>query len=159
MAADELDARDEAVDQRALVGEREGVGDEFEALGEEGLAAGAVAVVEGFEGGGFGLLEGLEAGPPEEKVGGQGTPELVATQLERLGKVLFEKGLEAIGESGAFVDDGAAVEDGLLESPGLGVLRAPGFEFVVVGEEQLGQVLGVLGVIFGATGDEGTSGG
>ncbi len=43
------------------------------------LAAGAVAVVEGFEGGGFGLLDGLEAGPLEEEVGGQGAPELVAT--------------------------------------------------------------------------------
>ena len=47
------------------------------------------------------------------------------------------------------------MKDQLLDRAGLAVFGRPGFEFVVVGQEQLGQVEGVLGVVFGAAGDEG----
>lgn len=155
LAADELNAEDEIVDQGAFVGQGHGFCDEVQALSDEVRTAGAVDVIEGLQGGRFGFLDRPETGPAEEEVGGQGTPEFFATQVECLRKVLFEKGLEAIGEAGAFVDDGAAVEDGLLESTRLRTFRTPGFESVVVGEEQLGQVFGILGIILGPAGDEG----
>ena len=68
---------------------------------------------------------------------------------------MFEKGLEPVGQGRALIDHGAAVQDQLLQPPGLGVLGHPGLEFVGVSEEQFGQVLGILAVVLGATGDEG----
>jgi hypothetical protein len=60
----------------------------------------------------------------------------------------------AVGQAGAFVHHGAAMNDQLLDGAGLGVFGRPGFEFIVVSPEQLGQVASVLGVVFGAAGDE-----
>jgi hypothetical protein len=45
--------------------------------------------------------------------------------------------------------------DQLLDGAGLAVFGRPGFEFVVVSQEQFGQVARVLGVVFGAAGNEG----
>src|SRR5437868_3665149 len=45
--------------------------------------------------------------------------------------------------------------DQLLELAGLAVVGLPGFEFVVMAQEQLGQILGILAVVLGAAGDEG----
>ncbi len=47
------------------------------------------------------------------------------------------------------------MKDQLLHGAGGAVLGRPGFEFGVVGQEQFGQVVGVLGVVLGAAGDEG----
>ena len=47
------------------------------------------------------------------------------------------------------------MEDQLLDGAGGAVLGSPGFEFVGVAVEQIGQVMGVLGVVLGAAGDEG----
>src|SRR5437867_10241525 len=44
--------------------------------------------------------------------------------------------------------------DQLLELAGLAVVGLPGFEFVVMAQEQLGQILGVLAVVLGAASDE-----
>ncbi len=79
---------------------------------------------------------------------------ILAAQDQSLGKVLFQEGLEAVGQLGAFVDDGAAMKDRLLDGAGLAVFGRPGFEFIVVSQEQFGQVASVLGVVFGAAGDE-----
>jgi hypothetical protein len=63
--------------------------------------------------------------------------------------------LKAVGQSGAFVDHGSAMDHQLLEQAGLAVLGAPGLELVWVVEQQLGQVLGILAIVLGAAGDEG----
>ena len=43
----------------------------------------------------------------------------------------------------------------LLHGAGGAVLGRPGFEFGVMGQEQVGQVIGILGIVLGAAGDEG----
>ena len=43
----------------------------------------------------------------------------------------------------------------LLHGAGGAVLGRPGFEFGVMGQEQVGQIIGILGVVLGAAGDEG----
>ncbi len=45
--------------------------------------------------------------------------------------------------------------DQLLQQAGLAVVGLPGFEFVVMGQEQFGQILRILAVVLGAAGDEG----
>ena len=45
--------------------------------------------------------------------------------------------------------------DQVLELAGLAVVGLPRFQFVVMAQEQLGQILGILAVVLGATGDEG----
>ena len=47
------------------------------------------------------------------------------------------------------------MKDQLLESAGLAVFGSPGFEFILMVEEQLGQVTSVFSIILGAAGDEG----
>ena len=47
------------------------------------------------------------------------------------------------------------MKDQLLYGAGGAVVGGPGFELGVVGQEQLGQVIGVFGVVLGAAGDEG----
>jgi hypothetical protein len=89
LAAQELDPQDEALDQGSLVGDRHGLGHQGQALLQELGAAGAVEIVELFEGGGLGLLDGLEAGPLEQEAGGQRAPEVLAAQNQGLGEVLF----------------------------------------------------------------------
>jgi hypothetical protein len=63
--------------------------------------------------------------------------------------------LEAVGQAGALVNDGTAVKDQLLHRTGLAVLGSPGFEFGVMSQEQVGQVVGIGGVVLGAAGDKG----
>ena len=78
------------------------------------------------------------------------------------GKYCFKRAWRRLVRPGAFVDHGAAMKDRLLDRAGLAVFGRPGFEFVVVSQEQFGQVERVLGVVLGAAGDEGladTSGG
>src|ERR1043166_7932809 len=43
----------------------------------------------------------------------------------------------------------------LLNGAGGAVLRSPGFELILMGQHQLGQVAGILAVVLGAAGDEG----
>ena len=43
----------------------------------------------------------------------------------------------------------------LLHGAGGAVLGRPGFEFGVMGQEQIGQIVGILGIVLGAAGDEG----
>src|ERR1041384_2841653 len=43
----------------------------------------------------------------------------------------------------------------LLDRAGGAVLRSPGFEFILMGQQQFGQVAGILAVVLGAAGDEG----
>ena len=155
LAADELDAQGKALIEGGFIAHGHGALDQFEALFDELLAAGLLEVVEALEGGGLGLLDGLQGGLLEQEGGGQGTPKVLATEFQGLGEVGFEQGLEAVGQSGTLVDGGAAVGDQLLEQAGWGVLGFPGFEFVEVGEEQFGGVLGIGAVVFGAAGDEG----
>ena len=80
LAGDELDAQDEAVDDGALVGHGHGFVQEGQALFQESLAAGTVEIIEGFKGGGIAFANGLQAGPLEEKAGGQWAPEILAAQ-------------------------------------------------------------------------------
>jgi len=47
------------------------------------------------------------------------------------------------------------MSDELLEQTGLAVLGLPGFEFIAVSSEQLGQVTSIGTVMLGAAGDEG----
>src|SRR6266496_1382757 len=47
------------------------------------------------------------------------------------------------------------MKDQVLDGAGGAVLRSPGFEFVVMVEEQFRQVTGIFAVVLGATGDEG----
>ena len=63
--------------------------------------------------------------------------------------------MQAVGQGGALVHHGAAMKDQLLHRAGGAVLGRPGFEFGVMGQEQVGQIVGVLGVVLGAAGDEG----
>ena len=42
----------------------------------------------------------------------------------------------------------------LLHGAGGAVLGRPGFEFGVMGQEQVGQIIGVFGIVLGAAGDE-----
>jgi len=53
------------------------------------------------------------------------------------------------------VHHGAAMNHQLLEGAGLAVLGRPGFEFGVMGQEQVSHVVGILGVVLGTAGDEG----
>lgn len=112
-------------------------------------------MVELFERLWFGLLHLLEGGPFEQEVSGQRPPQFVAAQRQRLGIILFEQGLQAVGEAGALIHHGPAMADELLEQARLGILGHPDLELGVMGEEQLSQVVGILGVVLGATGDEG----
>ena len=97
----------------------------------------------------------MHAGPLEQEVGGQWSPEFLPTQVQCLGEVLFEQGLQAIGQAGALIDHGPAMAHELLEPAGLGIFRLPELELGVVGEQQYGQVAGILGVVLGAGGDKG----
>jgi hypothetical protein len=50
-----------------------------------------VEVVELLEGGGADFLDRLEAGPAEQETGGQRAPEILAAEIQGLGKVLFTR--------------------------------------------------------------------
>ena len=89
LAADQLDPQDEALDEGGLVGDRHGLGHQGQALLQEFGAAGAVEIIELLEGGGLGLLDGLQAGPLEQEAGGQRAPEVLAAQLQGLRKILL----------------------------------------------------------------------
>ena len=89
LAADQLHPQHEAVDDRHLIGDRHGFGDQGQALLQQFGAAGAVEIVERFELGGFGLLHRLQAGPLEQKAGGQRPPQVIAAQDQGLRKILF----------------------------------------------------------------------
>ena len=60
-----------------------------------------------------------------------------------------------VAQAGAFIHHGAAMEHQLLHSPGGAVLRRPHRQFGMVGQQQVGQKVRVLGVILGAAGGEG----
>ena len=49
------------------------------------------------------------------------------------------------------------MENQLLNGPCRFLLWSPGFEFIVVSQEQFGQITGILSVVLGAAGDEGLS--
>lgn len=82
LATDQLDAEGEGVDDGGLVGQGNGFIDEGQAFCQEGSAAGAVGVVEGFEGGGAGFLDRLEAGAIG---GGRRWPEGARVRRRRVG--------------------------------------------------------------------------
>ena len=65
LASDELHAQREGIDQSQLIADRHGPLHQGQALFEQFGVAGAVEIIEGFEGGGFGLLHRLQAGPFE----------------------------------------------------------------------------------------------
>src|SRR6185369_11302531 len=81
LAANELNAKCKTLVEGRFVAERDGLFEQLEALGKEFLAAGTVEVIELLELGGFGLLDGGEGGPFEEKGGGQGPPEFLAAEV------------------------------------------------------------------------------
>jgi hypothetical protein len=56
-------------------------------LFQEFGAARAVEIIKRFECGGFGFLDGLQAGPFEQEAGGQGPPQILAAEHEGLRKV------------------------------------------------------------------------
>lgn len=101
------------------------------------------------------FLRAWRVGPLEQETGGQGSPKIFAAEFQGLRKVLFEQILQAVGEFSALVHDGPPIADEVLQTTGGGVFRRPGGELLVMGEQQLGQEMGVLGVVVGATGDHG----
>ena len=68
---------------------------------------------------------------------------------------MFEQGLQAIGQSGAFIDHGPTMAHQLLEQARLRIFGHPALEPGVMGQEQFGQVAGILGIVLGAGSDEG----
>jgi len=114
LAADQLHAQKVTLQDGGFVGQGDGARDVLESVGDEGLAARAVDVIKLLHGGRLGFLDGLQGGPFEQKGGGQRTPKLFAAQFQGLREVLFEQGLQAIGQAGAFIDDPAPMVDQLL---------------------------------------------
>jgi hypothetical protein len=155
LAADELDAQGKALVQSGLIADRDSLLQEFEPRFDELLAAGTLEIIKLFEVRWAGFLGGRQGGPLEEEGSGQGAPQILPTQLQGLWIIGFKQGLEAIGQGGAFIDNGAAMGHQLLEQPGLAVLGLPGFELVRMHQEQLGQIACIQAIILGAAGDKG----
>lgn len=153
--ADELDTTDEHVNERGFIGQGNRLGDQLHAPIQQRNAPRPVVVVELADQSGTRFLDGLKARPFEQEMGGHGAPEFIATKVQGLGKVLLENGLETVGEAGSFINNRTTVTDPLLKLPGEGVFGMPGGELVMVDQEQLGQMIGILGVVFGSAGDKG----
>jgi hypothetical protein len=96
-----------------------------------------------------------EGGPLDEETGGHGTPEILAAKLQGLREIHLEQGLEAVGQGGALINDGAAVFDQLLEQARLAVLGLPGSQLIGVAIQEEGLEIGVGAVVLGFAGNEG----
>ena len=87
LPADQLHPQRETSDHGLFIGHRHGFFNQGQALLHQLRAPAAVEIIKLFQGGGFGLLHGLQARPFQQERRGQRPPEVITAQYQGLREV------------------------------------------------------------------------
>lgn len=102
-----------------------------------------------------GALQCREGGPLLEEATGHRTGQIVAGPAQRLGKILFQRGLQLQQELSAQVDGGAPLLNEAGEEPGRGVVGAPWTELIAMPHEEREQQPSIRGIVLRSIGRKG----
>ena len=111
LANERFHTQDQRRDGIGILSKSAGAGEEIETLAKAFFTAAAVSRPKGVEGRGPRFAKRLQRWPSEQEVAIHRPPEILAQEFKGLRKVKLEKGLEPIGEHGAFIDKSAPMFD------------------------------------------------
>jgi len=126
-----------------IVGKRDEVFDDGEALLEPFLAATAMAVEEGLKGTFPRTFKSLGSGPAPQEVEVHTSPYVFVEHEDGLRVITFEQGLEPVGKRGALVNEAATGFTKGLEVPQVPGCEASGSEFGMMPIDKVGDVAGI----------------
>ena len=104
-------AQDQRRDGIGILSKSAGAGKKIKTLVKTFFTAAAMSRPKGVERRGSHLAKRLQRWPSEQEVAIHRTPEVLAQEFQGLRKVKLEKGLEPVGEHGAFIDKSAPMFD------------------------------------------------